>query len=169
MRLLEGQPRHQRVLQAVADKAGWKGRRVGGRGYGVAFVETFGTVVGVVAEVSMVRDRPRVHQVWCAVDCGLPINPSSVEAQAQGGIFWGVSAALYGQISLEDGAVVQSNFHDYRVATFRDAPLVHVEVLSTPGVEVGGMGEVTPPVTPPAIVNAVAALTDRPRNLPLLS
>lgn len=167
--MLEGQPRHQRVLKTVAQQAGWKGRRVGDKGYGVAFVEAFGTLVAVVAEVSLVRDQPRVHQVWCAVDCGLPINPGSVEAQAQGGIFWGVSAALYGRTDFENGAMVQSNFHNYRVATFRDAPLVHVEILTSPGAEVGGMGEATTPPTAPAIANAIAALTDRPRNFPLLA
>ena len=167
--LLAPDARLARVLRRVAEMAEWQGRTRADRGYGVAVAECFGSYVAEIAEVSLdARGRPVVHQVWCALDCALPVNPGSVETQAQGGIYFGLSAALYGQISFEDGRFVQSNFHNYRVATFRDAPRVHVDVLRTPDAPMGGVGEVSTPAIAPAVANAVAALTERPRSLPLI-
>ncbi len=167
--LLRDGSREQRVLDRVAQMADWKGRVRGERGYGVAFAECFGSIIAVIAEVSVDGGKPVVHRVWSAIDCGTPVNPGSVETQTQGGIYWGLSAALYGKIEFVDGAVVQSNFHDYRVATFRDGPRVYVDVLESPDAPMGGAGEVSTPLVAPALANALAALTDRPRDLPLLS
>ena len=129
--------------------------------------EIFGSLVAQIAEVSMDNNRPRVHRMWCAIDCGTPVNPGSVEAQVQGGIFWGVSAALYGSIDFKDGQIVQSNFNNYKVATFRDAPKVIVDVMVNPDAPVGGVGETGTPTVAPAIANAIAAIADRRRDLPL--
>lgn len=156
------------VLKRVAEMAGWKGPRVGDRGYGVAFIRSFGSLSAVIAEVSVERGQPRVHQMWCAVDCGIPVNPGSVEAQAQGGLYWGVTAALYGKLAFQDGAMVQSNFHDYRIATFHDAPRIEVAVMQNTGSPIGGVGELTTPLAAPAITNALAALSERTRTLPLV-
>ncbi len=157
------------VLQRVADLAGWTGPRRGDRGYGIALGRGFGSHAAVIVELSLDGDRPVLHQAWCTVDCGIPVNPGSVEAQAQGGLFWGISAALYGKLEFEDGAMVQSNFHDYRVSTFHDAPRIHVDVMRDTGSPIGGVGELTTPLAAPAIAGALAALTDRRRTLPLSS
>ncbi len=165
--LLEPHERPAKVLKKVAQMAGWSGSVKGDRGYGVALTECFGSVVAEIAEVTMVDNKPKVHQVWCAIDCGIAVNPNSVEAQTQGGIFWGLSAALYGRIDFKDGAMVQSNFHNYRVAKFSDAPQIHVEVMKSPGAPIGGVGEASTPLVAPAIANAIAALSQRRRALPL--
>ena len=156
------------VLRRVREMSGWQGPKVGDRGYGVAFIRSFGSTAAAVVEVSLERGRPKVHQVWCAVDCGIPVNPGSVEAQAQGGLYWGLSAALYEKLAFEGGRMVQSNFHDYRVAAFHDAPRIHVDVLRDTGSPIGGVGELTTPLAAPALVNALAALAERRRTLPVV-
>ena len=137
-----------------------------GTALGVALFESFGSIVGEVAEVSIQRGKPRVHRVWCAIDCGVAINPNSVEAQMQGGIFFGLTAALYGEITLEKGKIRQSNFHDYRMVRFADGPRIEVDILTTPDVPVGGAGEPGTPPIAPAVANAIAALSKRPRKMP---
>ncbi len=167
--LLGHDPRLKRVLDRVAEMSGWTGRRRGDRGFGVAVAHLFASKVAVVVEASIDRGRPRAHQVWCAFDCGTPVNPGSVETQLQGGIFWALSAALYGELTFEDGAMVQSNLHNYRVATFLDAPKVHTDLIVDHDAEIGGVGEASPPVLAPALANALAALAPRSRRLPLQS
>lgn len=170
MALLEPGSRKARVLARVAEMSGWKGSKVGDKGYGVAFAEAFGSLVAMVAEVSIdEKKEPKVHQVWCAVDTGTPVNPGSVEAQTQGAVFWGLSATLYDGLFFRDGEIVQSNFHSYRVATLRDATKVHVDVMVSPDAPVGGAGETATPLVAPAVSNAIAALADRPRSLPIVS
>ena len=134
---------------------------------GVALFESFGSIVGQIAQVSIHEGRPKIHDVWCAIDCGLAVNPNSVEAQMQGGIVFGLTAALYGEITLKEGQIVQSNFHDYRMIRFGDAPRIKVEILSTPDVPLGGAGEPGTPPIAPAIANALAVLRPRDRDLPL--
>lgn len=166
--LLEEGGREARTLTTAAERAGYTARVVGDRGFGIAFASAFGSLAAAVAEVSLDGDTPVVHRISCAIDCGTPVNPGSVEAQAQGGLYWGVSAALYGKVEFEEGRMVQSNFHNYRVATFRDAPRVDVDVLVSPDATIGGVGELSTPLAAPAIANALAALTERRRTLPLI-
>jgi len=170
LRLLVDDPRARRVLETVAEQAGWRhGVDAQGRAMGVAFTPSFGSVVAQIAQVSLQRGSPRVHRVWAAVDCGVAINPDSIEAQIQGGVHYGLSAALYGRIDLENGRIVQSNFHDYRAVSMADAPRVDVRILETDGAPVGGIGEVGVPAIAPAVANALARLEDAPRDrLPLV-
>jgi len=168
--LLEADGRHARVLSHVAEMSGWRSHDAsGGRALGVALVASFGSIVAQVAEVSRDGGRPKVHRVWCAIDCGTAINPGSVEAQMQGGILYGLTAALHGRITLEDGAIKESNFHDYQIVRFSDAPRIAVDILSSPGAPVGGAGEPGTPPIAPAVANALAALDARPREMPFVS
>ena len=167
-RLALADPAVTQVLESVKRLSGWQGSRQGDKGYGIAVSRAFGSIGAAVAEVSMDGDTPRVHRMWCSIDCGIPVNPGSVEAQTQGALFWGISAALYGKLEFADGQMVQSNFHDYRVATFRDTTRIEVDVMENTGSPIGGVGELATPLAAPAIANAIAALTDRPRSLPLV-
>jgi isoquinoline 1-oxidoreductase beta subunit len=166
--LLEKSPRHLKALHLAADKAGWGSSPPSGRARGVALHESFGSIIAEVAEVSVDSDKSiRVHKVTCAVDCGTAINPLGIEAQVQGAVAYGLSAVLYSELSLKDGRVEQSNFHDYRVLRLPDMPQVDVHVIES-GAKMGGIGE---PATAPisaAVANAVHALTkQRLRSLPL--
>ncbi len=166
-RHLGDRPRHLRVLEVVAEQARW-GRPPPGRHQGIAIQESFGTVVAQVAEVSVAPDGAiRVYRVCCAVDCGLAINPDIVRQQMEGGILFGLSAALYGEITLEDGAVRESNFHDYRLLRLADAPAIDVHLVGD-GDTPSGVGEPAVPPIAPAVANAVFAATgQRLRTLPL--
>ena len=165
--LLSAHPRLLRVLDAVAKASDWGSPAPQGRARGIAMAESFGSFVAEVAEVSMEDGRPRVHKVWCAIDCGVVVNPAIVRAQMESGIVYGLTAALYGEINIQKGRVVQSNFHDYPMLRMNEAP--DVEVLLMPnGDAPGGVGEPgTPPIVP-AVTNALFALTgDRIRTLPI--
>jgi CO/xanthine dehydrogenase Mo-binding subunit len=166
-RHLAAQPRHLAALDLVLEKSGWA-TPVAGRHRGLAVQEAFGTVVAQVAEISIAADKSiRVHRVSCAVDCGLVVNPDIVRQQLEGGILFGLSAALYGEISIEDGAVQQGNFHDYRVLRLADAPAIDVHIVPG-GTEPSGVGEPGVPPIAPAVANAVYAATgQRLRTLPL--
>jgi len=166
--LLEDKPRHLRALKTAAEKAGWGKPLPKGHALGLAMHESFGSIIAQAAEVSVDEDKSiRVHKVSCAVDCGTAVNPLGIEAQVQGAIAFGLSAALYSEVTLKDGRVEQSNFHDYRVARAPDMPEVTVHILESDA-KMGGIGE--PAVAPiaPAVANAVHALTkQRLRSLPL--
>ncbi len=166
--LLAHKPRHWRALKAAAEKAGWGTPPPEGRARGLAVHDCFGTIVAEVAEVSVdARRGIRVHKVSCALDCGQAVNPLAIEAQVQGGVVFGLSAALFGAVTLNDGRVEQSNFHDYRVLRIPEMPEVKVQILESDA-KMGGIGE---PATAPiaaAVANAVYALTrQRLRSLPL--
>lgn len=163
--MLEG--RAASVVEKVAEMADWKGSKVDNRGYGVAFVNGFGSYAAAIVEATLEDNSPVVHQVWCAVDCGIPVSPNGVQAQAQGGIYWGLSAALNGKIEFNQGSMLQTNFHNYRIANFQTGPRVHVEVMRTQNAPIGGAGELSTPLAGPALSNALAALSDRIRSLPL--
>ena len=166
--LLRDRPRHLRVLGAAAEKAGWGSPPAAGRGRGLAIVESFGSCVAQIAEVSLGEGGlPRVHRVVCAVECGQVVNPDTVEAQMQGGIVFGLTAALRGEITLERGGVRQRNFDDYPLLRMDEMP--EIEVLILPSAESpGGIGEPAVPPIAPAVANALAALTGkRARRLPL--
>jgi len=167
--LLNQHPRAAGVLRLAAEKAGWNQPfpKEKGRGRGVALHESFGSVVAQVAEVTVSGDKISVDRVVCAVDCGIAVTPDGVKAQMQSGIGYGLSAALYGRITLTDGRVDQTNFHQYRVLRINDMPRV-VEVYIVPSTDPpSGVGEPGTPPIAPAVANAVRAATGvRLRSLP---
>lgn len=166
--LLHDQPRHLAVLQRLELAAGWGRPAPAGRARGLALRASFGSVVGQVAEVSVTAGQIRVHRVICAIDCGPVVNPAIVRAQMQGGIIFGLTAALHGEITISAGAVEQRNYADYSMITLADAPEIDVHVLDSQHPQVGGVGECGTPPIAPAVGNALFALTGkRLRALPL--
>jgi isoquinoline 1-oxidoreductase beta subunit len=170
LELLKEHPRHHAVLSLAADKAGWGNELPKGRYRGVALHESFNSYVAEVAELSVAGDGSfKVERVVCAVDCGIAINPDVIRAQMEGGVGYGLSAALGEAITLEGGKVVQSNFHDYTPLRIDDMPKVEVHIVrsSAPPTGVGEPG--VPPIAP-AVANALAVATGKPiRTLPLRS
>lgn len=165
--LLADKPRYLTALDAVADAAGWGRELPEGRGLGVAVTDSFGTLVAQIAEVDVTGDRPRVVKVWSAADPGYVMNPDGFTAQIESGIIYGLTAALYGDITVEDGAIAQSNFHDYEMLRIDEAPEIEV-ILINSGARVGGGGEPGTPPIAPAVANAIFAATGkRMRKLPL--
>jgi isoquinoline 1-oxidoreductase beta subunit len=166
--MLKHAPRHLRALKLAAEKASWGKPPPPGRARGLAVHESFGSVIAQVAEVSVDSDKSiRVHNVNCAVDCGTAINPLGIEAQVQGAVAYGLSAVLYGAVTLKDGRVEQSNFHDYRVLRMPEMPKVDVHVVESDA-KMGGIGEPASAPISAAVANAVYALTkQRLRSLPL--
>jgi isoquinoline 1-oxidoreductase subunit beta len=158
-KLLGKHPRHLAVLELAAEKAGWEKPVAKGRARGLAVHESFKSYVAHVVEVSMGDDGlPKVERVVCAADCGIAINPDVIKAQLEGGVGFGLSAALFASIDLEDGRVVQSNFNDYRVLRINEMP--DVEVYIVPSKEKPtGIGEPGVPPIAPAIANAWSKLT----------
>ncbi len=166
--LLARHPRHLAALRLAAEKAGWGKPPPRGRARGLAVHESFGSIVAEVAEVSVDGERRvRVHRVTCAVDCGLAVNPLSVEAQVQGSVAFGLGPVLRSALTLKDGRVQESNFHDYEVLRIDEMPEVAVHIVPSRA-RMGGVGEpATAPVSA-AVANAVFALTgQRRRSLPL--
>jgi len=166
---LDAAPRHQAVLEAAAERAGW-GRPQAGAHQGVAVYECFGSLVAEVAEVRLTADGGlAVPRVTCATDCGRALNPDGVRAQVEGAVAWGLSAALRGDITIDNGATVEATFADEPIVTFSEMPAVEVAILESGGDELGGVGEPGVPPLAPAVANAVAAATGRRfRSLPLL-
>ena len=165
--LLAKNPRALRVLDLAAAKAGWGTPLPPGRARGIALVNSFFSVCAQVAEVSLDGGVPKVHRVVAALDCGQVVNPMTVEAQLQSAIAFGLSAALHGKITLKDGRVEQSNFHDYPVLRMPEMPRVEVHLVEG-GPGPTGVGEVGVPPIAPAVCNALAQLTGkRIRTLPL--
>jgi len=166
--LMSRQPRYKGVLEAAAEKAGWGRPLPAGVFRGIAVAQSFGSYVAEVAEVSVGADgTPKVHRVVAAVDCGMTVNPEIIRRQIEGSIVYGLSAALYGRITLKDGKVEQGNFHDYPVLRMNEMPKVEVHIL--PSTEKpGGIGEPGTPPIAPAVVNAIFAATGkRLRSLPI--
>ena len=165
--LLGKQPRYAGVLKVAAEKAGWRQPLPAGRFRGIAVAQSFGSYVAEVAEISLAADgTPKVHKVVAAVDCGMTVNPQTIARQIEGSIVYGLSAALYGRITLKDGRVEQGNFHDYPVLRITEMPQVQVHIL--PSTEKpGGIGEPGTPPIAPAVANALfAASGKRLRSLP---
>jgi isoquinoline 1-oxidoreductase beta subunit len=165
--LLANAPRHLGALELAARKAGWGTPLPEGRARGIAVHLSFGSYVAQVAEVSIEDDQPRVHRVVCAIDCGMVVNPDTVAAQMESGIVFGLTAALHGEITLKDGRVEQSNFHDYPLLRLNEMPEVEVHIV--PSTEPpSGVGEPGTPPIAPAVANALFALTGKPvRKLPI--
>ena len=166
--LLRDKPRHRRTLELAAEKAGWGTPLPAGRSRGIALAEWGPTVCVEVAEVSVEADGSvRVPRVVCAVDCGQAVNTGQVEAQMQGGIVFGLSAALYGEITIDKGRVVQGNFDTYPVVRMPEAPAVEVYIVPSSDPQ-GGAGEPGVPPIAPAVCNAIFAATGkRIRKLPI--
>ncbi|MEO6703557.1 MAG: molybdopterin cofactor-binding domain-containing protein, partial [Jatrophihabitantaceae bacterium] len=166
--MLSADPRSAAVLRAVAKAANWTSPPAAGRARGVALTRSFGSIVAQIAEVSSPSaGKIKVERVWCAVDCGQVVNPDIVEAQMQGGIVHGLSAAMWGRTTFERGVATPVNFDDYKVTRMRDMPIIAVTILAS-SQPPGGVGEPGVPPIAPAVANAWARLTGtRKRSLPL--
>jgi isoquinoline 1-oxidoreductase beta subunit len=166
-KLLAKSPRHLGALELAATKAGWGTPLPGARARGIAVFKSFETYVAEVAEVSITDGVVRVHRVVCAVDCGQVVNPNTVEAQISGAMVYGLTAALWGEITIDKGRVQQGNFDTYRMLQMADMPAVEVHIV--PSTEApGGVGEPGTPPIAPAVCNAIFALTGkRIRKLPI--
>jgi isoquinoline 1-oxidoreductase beta subunit len=166
--LLGQHPRHRAALELAAQKAGW-GKPKQGIARGIALHESFNTVVAQVVEVSKNKAGRKIERVICAVDCGVAVNPNIVAMQMESGLGFGLSAALAGAITLREGIVEQSNFHDYPVVRMNQMP--KIEVFIVPSTEKPtGVGEPATPVIAPALANAILAMHGKPiRALPMSS
>jgi isoquinoline 1-oxidoreductase beta subunit len=166
--LLAHQPRHRAALERVASMAGWGGPLPANEGRGIALVESFGTIVAEAAHVAVAGDgRVQVKNVWAAVDCGDVVNTDSAAAQVEGGIIFGLSAALVGEITVDAGRIVESNFRDYRMIRIADAPRIESAFIRSDA-PIGGLGEPCVPPIAPAVANAIFAATGtRVRELPI--
>ena len=166
-KLLKAKPRHLKVLDTAAKMAGWGKTLPAGQAQGISITESFMTIVAEVVTVDMSQGEPRVLHVACAADAGMAVNPDGFKAQMESGIIYGLTAALYGDITIADGAVEQSNFHDYPMVRMNDAPEIDVEILRSEA-PIGGAGEPGTPPIAPAVANAVFKATGkRIRQLPL--
>ena len=165
--LLSEKPRFLKVLDAAAKLGKWGEALPKGQARGISIVESFMTICAQVVTVDMSGGEPKVLHVACAADPGLAVNPDGFEAQMQSGIIYGLTAALYGEISLEDGAVAQSNFHDYEMLRMDAAPKIDTIILESDA-RLGGGGEPGTPPIAPALANAVFNATgQRVRSLPM--
>ncbi len=166
--LLDRNPRAKAVLDLAAEKSGWGQPLPKGRGRGIALQFAFGSYLAQVAEVEVAKDGTvRVHRVVAAMDCGTVVNPDTVQAQIQSGVNFGVTAALYGEITLRNGRVEQTNFDTYQILRINEAPTIEVHVVKSSEAP-GGMGEAGTSGIVPAIANAVFAATGkRLRKMPI--
>ena len=159
LELLKNTPRGRKVVETVARMADW-GKKREGRGLGFAFIDYSDSLVGGIAEISV--DRPsgaiKVHQFWCAIDCGIPVHPDNIRAQTESSIVYGLGMTLSERISVKDGAVEQSNFYDYLVPRMNDIPEIHIEIVATDN-HPTGVGQMATPLVSPAVSSAFAQLT----------
>jgi isoquinoline 1-oxidoreductase subunit beta len=167
--LLEQAPRYLAVLNLAAEKAGWGTKLPTGHAQGLALHESFGSIVAQVAQVSLVNNKPRVHRVVCAIDCGTVVNPNIVAQQMEGAVVFGLTAALFSTIEIHDGIVQQSNFPSYPMLQMAQAPRVETFIVQSKR-SPGGVGEPGVPPIAPAVANALFTLTgQRARSLPLVA
>jgi isoquinoline 1-oxidoreductase subunit beta len=166
--MLANDPRAQAVLKLAAEKAGWGRRLPKGRGMGIALGMGFDSYCAEVIEVSVTAGKVKVERIVCAFDCGTMVDPRNVEAQVEGGIVWGLSAARDGQIGFENGAVTQTNFHLGPIIRFNETPPIEVHLVQS-NHKPGGCGEASVPPVAPALASAIFAATGkRPRRLPIV-
>lgn len=168
MSMLGNSPRFAAVLKKAGEMSGWGSATAANHGRGVALVRSFNTIVAMVADVDMSSGSPLVKKVYCCADPGYAMNPDGFAAQMEGGIIYGLTAALYGDITIRNGAVEQSNFHDYQMLRMYESPEIVVEIINGNPDDIGGGGEPGTPPIGPAVANAVFNATGiRPRKLPL--
>ncbi len=162
-------PRMQAVLSKLKQESGWGQPKKGnGRGLGVAIAEAYGSVCAYVVEVEVVEKALKIVNVTCVLDCGFAVSPDGVKAQVEGSVVFALSAAIYGKITIEGGAVMQSNYHDYQMVTLANTPPINVHILEGDW-DIGGAGEPGLPPFAPALTNAIFAATgERHRTLPLV-
>lgn len=166
--LLADAPRFRTVLDLAAEKSGWGSEMPDGWGRGIAIHKCFGSIAAQVADVHVTADGTlKVHRVVCAIDCGQVINPDTVIAQMEGGIIFGLTAALYGEVTVDKGRVVEGNFDTYQMVRLADAPQIETYIIEG-GLPLGGVGEPGTPPIAPAVTNAIFAATGkRIRDLPI--
>jgi len=165
--LLGKTPRALNVLNTAAQAANWGSTLPTGQGRGVSVMHAFGSYFAIVVEVAVEQGEVAVKRVVCAVDCGMVVNPNTVEAQVQGGIIFGITGALYGEVTIENGRVTQRNFNDYRVLRINETPPIDVHIVKS-GEAPGGIGEPGTAATAAAVANAIFAATGkRLRKLPI--
>ncbi|MBK5344530.1 xanthine dehydrogenase family protein molybdopterin-binding subunit [Pseudomonas sp. TH49] len=165
---MQERPRHVAVLKQAAERAGWGQPLPPGTALGIATNQGYTSFIAVVARVATVDGKPKVEKLTCVVDCGLAVSPGGVEEQIYGGLMWGLGHALFDRLDIQQGRVVQSNFHDYRVTRMSDMPATDIVVLDGEPGKPGGVGELGSPSVAPAIANALFALTGvRQRSTPL--
>jgi len=165
--LLKDSPRHLAVLNKAAEEAQWSRPLPEGSGRGISLQESFGSIVAQVVEVAVVEGEVSVERVVAVIDAGIAVAPDGIAAQLESGIIYGLTAALHGEITIEKGAVVQSNFHDYKAVRMNEAPNIETHIINS-GHDIGGAGEPGTPGIAPALMNAVFNATGtRVRQLPL--
>jgi isoquinoline 1-oxidoreductase beta subunit len=166
--MLAHRPDFQRVLDVLVEKGDWGKPMPRGKGRGVAVHESYDSVVGMIAEVAVANGEVKVERVVIACDCGVVVNPRGVETQLEGGMIYGLSAALFGEITVKNGRVEQGNFDTYPVVRYKDAPKTEVYIVPTIGKKWGGIGEPGATMIQPAVTNAIFAATGkRLRTLPV--
>jgi len=165
--LLLKHPRHLRVLDLAAQKAGWGKPLPKGRGRGIAVHASFESYNAQVAEVSVRDGKVQVHRIVSAMDCGRYVNPGIIAAQLEGGAIFGASAALFQELTFENGRLQQTNFHTFPMLRMNECPKIEAHIVES-NEKSGGIGEPGVPCTAPAIANAVFAATGkRIRKLPI--
>lgn len=158
----------RKVLETAANMANWGKAMPQGWGQGIAVHRSFNTIVAEVVDVDMTSGKPRVAHVYCAADPGYAMSLDGFKAQMESGIAYGLTAALYGEISIKDGAVVESNFHNYKMLRMNEAPEIDIEIINSGDASLGGAGEPGTPPIAPALTNAIFAITGkRIRQLPV--
>jgi isoquinoline 1-oxidoreductase beta subunit len=166
--LLANAPRHRKVLEVAAAKAGWGTPLPAGTGRGIALAESFRSIVAQVAEVEVQDGAVRVRRVVCAIDCGFAVQPDTVVAQMESGIVFGLTAALFGEITVAGGRIVQGTLTDYPLLSLADTPAIEVHIVNSGADHLGGVGEPGTPPIAPAVCNAIFAATGkRVRALPI--
>ncbi len=166
--LLAHRPDFQQVIDLLVEKGDWGKPMPRGMGRGVAVHESYDSIVGMIAEVAVKDGQVKVERVVIACDCGTVVNPRGVENQLEGGMIYGLSAALFGEVTVKNGRIEQGNFDTYPVVRFKDAPKTEVYISPTPGKRWGGIGEPGATMIQPAVTNAIFAATGkRLRSLPI--
>ena len=167
LKLLAGHPRHRAVLELAAEKGGYDKPLGKNKGRGVALQESFGTLVAEVVEVTVEGGDVRVDRVTIATDPGFAVTPDGLKAQMESGVIYALTAALYGEVTIKDGRVEQTNFHDYPMIRMNDAPVIETHIINSHE-SWGGAGEPGVPGTAPALANAIYSATGtRVRELPI--